>query len=135
MLQIYSTNLEVAANAAYPLNTVSLEKGSAIVTSGAASIQLNRCGLYKVTCDAYANPAAAGPVSIQMYKNGIPQPEAISLFTGTVGTIDTLGFETLVQVSENNTRCCCTAPTVLQFINGDTAVTGAHINITVTKVC
>ena len=135
MLQIYSTNLDVAANAAYPLNTVSLDKGMAIVPSGAASVQLNRCRLYKVTCDAFVNPAAAGEVSIQLYKNGIPQPEAISTITGVVDTIDTLGFTTLVQVSENNTRCCCTAPTILQFVNGDTAVTGAHINITVVKVC
>lgn len=129
MLQIYSTNVAVAANAAYPLNTVTLQKGSTVVPSGAASIQLNKCGIYMVTCDAYTDPAAE--LSIQLYKNGIAQPAAINV-SETGGNAS---FSTLVQVSENNTNCCCTSPTVLQFVNGETAVTGAHINVCVTKIC
>lgn len=128
MLQIYSSAIDVAANAAYPLNTVSIQKGSTVVPSGAASIQLNKCGVYMVSCDAYTDPAAE--LSIQLYKNGLPQPQAISVSEG-----GNASFNTLVQVSENNTNCCCTSPTVLQIMNGDTAVTGAHINVCVTKLC
>lgn len=129
MLQIYSSNIDVPAGAAYPLNTVALQKGTTAVPSGAASIQLNKSGIYMVTCDAYTDPAAA--MTIQMFKNGLAQPEAIS--SSEAGIV---GFTTLVQVSENNTNCCRTSPTVLQFINNETtAITGAHINICVTKIC
>lgn len=130
MLQIYSTNVTVPAGSAYPLNTVALQKGNTVVPSGAASIQLNKCGIYMVSCDAYTDPAAE--INVQMYKNGIAQPMAISA-SETAGVA---GFTALVQVSENNTNCCCTSPTVLQFVNNDTeAVAGAHINVCVTKVC
>lgn len=135
MLQIYSSNLDVPANAAYPLNTSSIQKGTTVVPSGAASIQLNRCGVYNVHCDAYCEATDAGLVSIQMCRNGIAQPQAITTATGDADTVVALGFDTLVQVAENNTNCCCTSPTVLQFINGETPVTGAHINVTVTKIC
>ena len=61
------------------------------------------------------------------------QPQAISSFTGVAATVDTFGFKTFVQVSENNCPCnCISSPTVLQVRNGATALTDAHINIVVT---
>lgn len=135
MVQAYSSNLVVAAGATYPLNNVVIQKGSSAVLTGAGTIQLNQRGIYVVKCDGFATPAAATLVSTQMYVNGLARPDAISGFTGTAATQDTFGFEALVQVSENNTNCCCTAPTTLQFVNGETAVTDGHINVTITKLC
>lgn len=135
MIQAYSSNLAVPANSAYPLGSVVIQKGCSAVALGASTIQLNQRGIYVVKCDGFATPAAATLVSTQLYVNGVARPDAISSFTGVAATQDTFGFEALVQVSENNTNCCCTSPTTIQFMNGATAVTGAHINVVVTKLC
>lgn len=135
MVQASSSNLNVPANSIYPLNNVVIQKGCSAQQLGAGTIQLNQRGIYAVHCDGFATPAAATLVSTQLYVNGVARPDAISGFTGVADTQDTFGFEALVQVSENNTNCCCTAPTNLYFMNGITEVTGAHINIVVTKIC
>jgi hypothetical protein len=45
------------------------------------------------------------------------------------------GFKTFVRVLESNCPCnCFTSPTTLQFMNGDTALDSAHINVVVTKI-
>ena len=135
MFQGYSTNVDVAANAVCPLNSVVIDKGNAEQLVGAGTIQLNRCGVYLVECDGYCTPTAATEVSFQLYKNGLPQPQAISAFTGVADTIGVFGFKTFVQCANNNTNCCCSSPTTLQIMNGDTAVEGLHINVCVAKIC
>lgn len=135
MLQAYSSDLDVAANAAVPFNNVTLDKGCGETLSAPASIQLNQRGVYLVEFDGFGTPAAATLVSMQLYVNGVAQPQAISSFTGVAATADTFGFKTFVQVSENNCPCNCTSsPTVLQVRNGVTALTDTHINIVVTKI-
>lgn len=135
MLQAYSSNLEVAANAAFPFNNVTVDKGCSDNLSAPASIQLNKRGVYLIEVDGFATPAAATLVSIQLYVNGVAQPQAISSFVGTATVTDTFSFKTFVQVTENNCNCNCTSsPTVLQIINGTTDLTDAHINIVVTKI-
>ena len=135
MLQAYSYNLDVAANAAFPFNNITVDKGCSDTLSAPASIQLNQRGVYLVEVDGFATPAAATLVSVQLYVNGVAQPQATSSFTGVVAAVDTFSFKTFVQVTENNCNCNCTSsPTVLQVINGDTALTDAHINIVVTKI-
>jgi len=135
MIQAYSSNLDVAARVAIPFNNAIIEKGCTAVLSAPATIQLNARGLYMVSVDAYGEPGAAGDVSIQLYRNGVALPQAISSATGATGDLTALSFQTLVQVSQNNTNCCCSSPTTLQVINGDIALTDAHCNIVVTKVC
>ena len=135
MLQAYSSDLDVAANAAFPFNNITLDKGCSESLSGPASIQLNQRGVYLVEVDGFATPAAATLVSAQLYVNGVAQPQAISSFTGVAETADTFGFKAFVQVAENNCPCnCVSSPTILQVINGITALTDAHINIVVTKI-
>jgi hypothetical protein len=135
MLQAYSSDLDVAANAAFPFNNVTLDKGCGETLSAPASIQLNQRGVYLVEVDGFATPADATLVTAQLYVNGIAQPQAISSFTGVAATADTFGFKTFVQVAENNCQCnCFSSPTVLQVINGITPLTDAHINIVVTKI-
>lgn len=136
MLQAYSSGLAVAANAVFPLNNAVIEKGCSVTLSAPGTIELNQRGVYLVECDGFATPGAATEVSVQMYQNNVALPQAISSFTGVAETADTFGFKTLVQVTENNCNCrCYTAPTTLQLRNGETAVTDAHINVCVTKLC
>jgi len=71
MIQIYSSNLTVAANTPFNFNNVVLDKGCAENLSGPASIQLNQRGVYLIEVDGYATPAAATDVTVQLYVNGV----------------------------------------------------------------
>lgn len=135
MLQAYSSNLSVAANAAFPFNNVTVDKGCAETLSAPASIQLNQRGVYLVEVDGFGTGAAAGENIIQLNVNGVALPQAITSFTTATTTISNFGFKTFVQVAENNCPCNCTSsPTVLQLVNGEQALTEAHVNIVVTKI-
>ena len=124
MLEVYSLNVTVPADTAIPLNNVSLKKGCTAVPSGASSIALNKCGVYMVACDA----SAEASTTIQLFKNGVAQPQAQS-------TGGTPAFTTLVQVEENNGCCACESPTVIQVVNTGTAeATFSQVNVAVTKV-
>ena len=136
MLQAYSSNLDIAANAAYPFNNVTVNKGYAETLSASATIQLNQRGVYLVEVDGYGTGAEVADGTIQLVVNGVAQPQAISSYSvAAVGNIVNFGFKTFVQVTENNCPCnCVSSPTTLQVINGETDLTAAHINIVVTKI-
>ena len=136
MLQVYSSNLAVDANTVFPFNNVVLDKGCGETLSAPATIQLNQRGIYLVEMDGFATPDAATEVSVQLMVNGVAQPQAITSFVpAAVTDARAFGFKTFVRVLENNCQCnCLTAPTTLQFMNGDTAVSDAHINVVITKI-
>ena len=134
MLEAYSTNITVGDNSAIPFNNIVIKKGCTAELSAPATIQFNKAGVYMVSCDVSINPDTTGEISIQLSKNDILQPQAISAKQGTADTLTTLGFTTLVQVKESNTCNCCSSPTVVQVING-TSGDFAIANIVVTKVC
>lgn len=136
MLQVYSDNLSIQANTAFSFNNVVVDKGCAENLSAPATIQLNQRGVYLVEMDGYATPEAATAVSVQLYVNGVAQPQAISSFVpASVTDTRTFGFKTFVRVLENNCNCnCLTSPTTLQFMNGETEVSEAHINVVITKI-
>jgi hypothetical protein len=136
MLQIYSSNLAVDANTVFPFNNVIIDKGCAENLSAPATIQLNKRGIYLVEMDGFATPDAATEVSVQLMVNGVAQPQAISSFVpAAITDARTFGFKTLVQVQENNCNCnCLSSPTTLQFMNGATALSDAHINVVITKI-
>ena len=136
MLQIYSNNLTVDANTVFPFNNVVVDKGCSETLSAPATIQLNKQGVYLVEMDGFATPEAATAVSVQLIVNGISQPQAISTFVpASITDARTFGFKTFVRVLENNCPCnCLTSPTTLQFMNGDTALSDAHINVVITKI-
>ena len=136
MLQVYSDNLTVAENTVFPFNNVVMDKGCGEALSAPATIQLNKQGIYLVEMDGFATPDTATEVSIQLYVNGVAQPQAITSFVpAAITDTRTFGFKTFVRVLQNNCNCnCLTAPTTLQFMNGDTALSEAHINVVVTKI-
>ena len=135
MLEVYSTELEVAANTIVPFQNVSLKKGCTAELSGTGTIKLNKCGVYMVAVDASGIPTSAGVMSIQLSKDGSLQPQAQSSVTGTTTDVDNVSFTTLVQVKENNTCNCCTSPTVLRIVNTGVPATYNIANIVVTKIC
>lgn len=136
MIQAYSNNVAVAANTAIPLNVTSLDKGCTTQKSGAASIQLNNCGLYRVSVDADVTLAAAGVVDISLFRNGVTQPQATASASITAAdAIANIGFTTFVQVESNNNNCCpCSIPVTIFIQNGATAATFNHVNIVVDKI-
>ena len=136
MLQAYSSNLAVEANAVIPFNNVVLDKGNAESLSAPGTFQLNQRGVYLVEMDGFATPDAATAVSIQLMVNGVAQPQAITSFVpASVTDTRTFGFKTFVRAFENNCPCnCLTSPTTLQFLNSDTALTDMHINVVITKI-
>lgn len=136
MLQVYSSNLTVPANTAFSFNNVVLDKGCGESLNGSQTIELNKRGVYLVEMDGFATPDAATEVSVQLYVNGVAQPQAISSFVpAAITDTRTYGFKTFVRVLENNCNCnCLTSPTTLQIMNGDTDLTDAHINVVVTQI-
>lgn len=135
MLQAYSSNLIVAADSVFPFNNITIDEGCAETLSAPASIQLNQRGVYLVEVDGFGTGAAAATGSAQLIVNGAAQPQAISTYASAAGDVSNFSFKTFVQVATNNCNCNCTSsPTVLQVMNGDAALTDAHINIVVTKI-
>lgn len=122
MLEAYSLDIDVAANTAIPFQNVSLKKGCTAELSGTSTIKLNKCGVYMVECDASASVSTM----IQLYKDGVAQPQAQS--TGI-----TPSFTTLVQVNEDNSCCPCSSPVSLQVVN-ETAATFTDVNVVITKI-
>lgn len=136
MLQVYSDNLSLEANQAFPFNNVVIDKGCAENLSAPATVQLNQRGVYLVEVDGFATPDATTEVTVQLYVNGVAQPQAISTFMGTAVTAtETFGFKTFVRVTENNCQCnCLSSPTILQVMNTETSISDAHINMVITKI-
>ena len=124
MLEAYSLNVTVPANTSIPFNNTSIRKGCTAELNGVSTIELNKCGVYMIACDT----SAAAATTIQLFKDGIAQPQAQS--TGTSPS-----FVTLVQVDKNNSCCPCSSPTTLEVYNADeTAGTYNSVNVVVTKI-
>ena len=136
MIQLYSSNLAVDANAPFTFNNVVIDKGCGESLSAPATIELNKAGIYYVKVDGFATPDAATLVTVQLYVNGVAQPQAISCFMpAAVTDTRTFGFTTLVRVTQNNCPCnCLSGPTTVQVMNGDTALTDAHVNVVITQI-
>lgn len=123
MLEAYSSNITVVADQAIPFNNLALKKGCTAELVTPTTIQFNKCGVYMVDC----NVSAAAASTIQLYKSGAAEPQAVS--TGT-----TPSFNTLVVVETDNSNCPCVIPTTIQ-VSCDTAGTLTNADIVVTKVC
>lgn len=122
MIESYSINIAVGADATIPFNSTSIQKGCTVEKTGADTFQFNKCGVYMVAVDCSTGTST----TIQLVKNGVLQPQAQS--TGVSPS-----FVTLVQVPNNNSCCPCSNPTVIQIQN-TTAGTFTNANIVITKV-
>lgn len=136
MLEIYSKNITVAADAPVTLNSVALLKGTSTVPLGASSIQLTKCGVYEVSVSYSVVGSAAGVITTSLRKNGVVQPQATASLTAADATsILSTSFTTLVQVPENsNINCPCSIPTVIDVFNDGIEATYNTFDITVVRV-
>lgn len=136
MLEAYSTNQTVLTNGIIPFNSVSLLKGKTAVLNGVSTIELNNCGVYEFILDIGALPSADGGITINMLKNGVIQSQSVLSIPTVLTTNGVHGsITTLVQVPRNNSACCCSSPTTIQFVNSGVGITEAQINVVVTKIC
>lgn len=123
MIQAYSQNITVNAMQTIPFNSVSLQKGCTATQNGATTFDLNKCGVYEVSCGV----SAAATETIQLYKDGVPVAEARR-------TGNSPNFVTLVQVDHDNCPCnACESPVTLQVMSV-TAATLADASIVITKL-
>ena len=133
-LETYSTNVTVAENTPIPLNNVALSKGCEIEKQGSATIQFNKCGAYRVNVNCVATASEAGNLGIQLQKDGVLQPQAVSGITATETTsLRPMSFETFVQVSRNNSNCCCVSPVTISIINTGVEAIFDNIDVTISK--
>ena len=136
MLQAYSSNITITAGSAIPFNNVIIDKGCAEKLTAPATIEIERRGVYIVKVDGFGTGTAAGDETIQLYVNGVAQPQAQSQFTTASGSVSNFSFNTLVQVNENNCNCnCYTSPTVLQVRALGSDLTDGDANIVVARLC
>lgn len=136
MLEVYSKNVTVAENASVPLNNTVLIKGTSSQLQGASTIQLNKCGIYQVAVSAVAIGSDAGEISLQMRKDGVLQPQAITAVTAADSTsLNPMSFVTLVQVPQNNCpNCICSAPTTIDFVNTGIETEYSTFDVVVTRI-
>ena len=102
MLELYSLNVAVEENGSIPFNNSDLAKGITAVQTAPATIQLNKRGVYMVSCSASIIPDAAGDVSIQLAKDGVLELGSFSVGEGTADETTALAFTALVQVNKDN---------------------------------
>jgi len=132
MIEVYSENVDVAANSAIPFNSIALKKGDYESVNG-TTLELNHCGVYRLSC--HGSVTGDGDIVIQAFKDGVALPQTKLSITGTANTDIPFAFETLIQVSRNNGPCCCQSPTNVQIMNAGVAATFNLAKVSITKVC
>ena len=138
MLESYSVNITVPEGGIIPFNSPVLDKGCTAVQRGTGVIALNKCGVYRVTVSVSGSVtgAAAANIQIGLIKDGVLQPASVQEANSTAATdIVNITFSTLVQVSHNNSNCCCSQPVNIQVVNSGAEALFTHANITVDKIC
>lgn len=134
MLEVYSKNVTVASNSSVPLNNIAVSKGCSAITKGTSTIQFNKCGVYKIDVSAVGIAQDGGNISLQLYRNGLAQPEAVTELTAADTTsAHTLNFSTLIQVPNSNTACPCSIPVTIGLVNTGVVTVYSNVDIVVTK--
>jgi hypothetical protein len=136
MLEVYSKNVNVAANGIIPLTTVALLKGTSTQLLGTSTIQFNKCGVYEVSVSGSVIGSAAGEIIVQLEKNGVAQPQAVSLITAADATSQIpFSFTTLVQVPDsNNINCPCSTTTTIDLRNAGIEAIYSTIDVTAVRI-
>lgn len=102
--------------------TTVTDSGCSLTLNG-SGITVNKSGLYHFAADVTVNPTAAGTAVIQLFKDGVALPCAVSITTATTGTIFTTHVETDLCLN----ACCASNPVITLVASG---VAG-----TVTNLC
>jgi len=132
MLEIYSDSVTVAEGGFFPLENVKVLKGPVATPSGNV-INLNRRGVYLIQVDAVASVTTAGVAGIQLVKNGVEDPSAITEASVTASGSAAMGFSTYIQVEDDATPAPGSSPDGIQFVStGVEAVW--HVNVLAQRI-
>lgn len=102
-----------------PVTTLALE-GTPVADCGcslrlnAASIQAVKSGLYHFSADVTFTATTAGDAVVQLYKDGVALPCAISTQTVVAGSVYTAHVETDLVIN----TCCISCPAISLRIGG-----------------
>lgn len=102
MLRTYSTNITVSANTAIPFNTDKISVGTSITHPSATNINVNKPGFFLVTFDISMSSTDAGPVTLQLYADGVAIPDAIVTTTLVASTTTNGSFATIIKANPGN---------------------------------
>lgn len=83
------------------LGTLATDTGVSIKTNN-NNFTINNCGTYSISADVTIEPTSAGNVILQLYKNNVALPCAISEVTVALTDIYTLHVETDLYLKEDD---------------------------------
>ncbi len=115
-IRVYNNASQAFTAALTPLNI----EGTPVVESGCslhlntANIRVNKSGLYHLSADVTYTATAAGTVVVQLYKDGVALPCAISQQTVTANGVYTAHVETDLCLN----TCCVNHPLITLGISG-----------------
>lgn len=110
------------------LGTQTVDTGCSITTQ-AGGFRVNCGGLFRVSYDVTSTPTAAGTQSLQLYRDGVAIPGAVTTDTVTdAGTI-TQHVEQIIQIN----TCAAVTPVITARIGG-VAGTISNVNASMVKL-
>lgn len=122
-----STPVVVADGENLPLG-ITVRRFGQNITQDGDTIELCGCGYYKIDATATLDAAAAGPVSVALYKDGVAVPGAESTIT-IAGTSDTTVLPLTAIV-----RTKCARGSVLTIRVTGTDIMAEDVAVTVVKL-
>lgn len=135
MLNTYNSSAQsVATNDLLVFTIDQLNRGTATShVPGSNTFTLNFPGIYEVTFNGSAASADTNPITVQLFKNGVPVPNAIGETLSTAITdFQTVCFSTLIEVDY---ACLLTNNVVsLTVVNTGPEATFNLANVEVIKV-
>lgn len=131
MIELYSKNVTVASGSAIPFNNIALLLGGTTKQFGVGDVSLLKPGVYKVVFNADVVASEVDEVSVQMYKGGVPVPQAVAEATpASITAVNHISFSTLVRVMDG---CCCYEPVRISVVNTGVEAVFNNVDIVVTK--
>lgn len=128
-VRAYNNTTQAFTDALTPLNLkgVPMVESGCSLTLNTGSITVNRSGLYHLSADVTYTPTAAGVAIIQLYKDGVALPCAISQHTVAAGSVYTDHIETDLCL----VTCCANHPIITLNISG----VAGNVNHTCVGMC
>lgn len=121
------TPTAVAVDGVIPLGSLIRRYGCDVALNGNA-VNITGAGYYDVDASVTVTPAAAGTVTITLYKDGVAVPGATASETAAAnGTVD-LSIPALVR------QVCCAAGSALTLVLTDAAATVNNVALRVQRI-
>lgn len=121
------TPTAVAVDGVIPLGSLIRRYGCDVVLNGNA-VNITGAGYYDVDASVTVSPAAAGTVTITLYKDGVAVPGATASETAAAnGTVD-LSIPALVR------QVCCAAGSALTLVLTGAAATVNNVALRVQRI-